>query len=251
MPELDVIRHVIRPHTPFGSEDYDPGSDMLVVVHKNPENPDDPTEFGHHIRLQGLAYRKEMWGLPDYASTIDMELKDLERFYARERDEDYGVHPLAQVTEHYFEAPPVRMQSFSPDYVMDRMDALAVPSTREGAMRMAVDVVMVALDDVKNCLAGPNVQSFPCRGMTGLSTDSVKARNGTMARMQQQTRRLKLISSGPLDAVRQMLTDREPELEKVRKGFVDHVLIQGNVPEIMRKRVMATAARRGPLEGNA
>src|SRR5690242_14348031 len=112
MPELHVVRHVLRTHEPFGAEDYDPGSDMLIVVHKNPNDPDDPTEFGHHIRLQGVAYRKEMWGLPDYASTIDAELKDLERYYHRQEDVEYGPHPLADITEHYFTAPPTRMQSF-------------------------------------------------------------------------------------------------------------------------------------------
>ncbi|MEN6334365.1 MAG: hypothetical protein ABFE01_08890, partial [Phycisphaerales bacterium] len=65
MPAIDVIRHVIRPHEPAGDEEYDPSHDMLIVVHKNPNDPDDPTEFGQHIRLQGLSYRKEMWGLAD------------------------------------------------------------------------------------------------------------------------------------------------------------------------------------------
>lgn len=247
MPELDVIRHEIRPHNHFASEEYDPGSDMLIVVHRNPDNPNDPTEFGHHIRLQGLSYRKEMWGLPDYASTIDMELMDLERYYARTKSEDYGVHPLARITEHYFTGPPVRMKSFAPGYVMDRMGALAMPHTTDGAMRMTLDVVSSGLDDVKNCLAAPVARKFPCKGMTGLSTDSVQARSETMTRMKQQTKRLALRPSRALDAVRQMLTDRESELETVRETFVNRALVESNVPEIMRKRVVAVARERGLL----
>lgn len=254
MAEIDVIRHVIRPHQPARGEDYDPGQDMLVVVHKNPHDPDDPAEFGHHIRMGAIAYRKEMWGLGDYASTIDMELKDLERYYAREsEDEDYGVHPLAIITEHYFDAPPVRMKSFGPDYVLDRVESqlTALPGTTDGVVKMCLDTVLSGIEDVKGCLASDQQQTFPCRGMTGLSTDTVGARSDTTSRMEEQTQRLTLVSSGPLDEVRQLLTDREGELEVTRNGFVDNTLLMSNVPEIMRKRVAAAAVRRGILEENA
>lgn len=253
MAEIDVIRHVIRPHQPAKGEEYDPTQDMLIVVHRNPNDPDDPVEFGHHIRLSVVAYRKEMWGLGDYASTIDMELKDLERYYARESEnEDYGVHPLATITEHYFDAPPVRMKSFRPDYVLDRVESrlTALPGTTDGAVKMCLDTVLSGIDDVKGCLASDQQQIFPCKGMTGLSTDTVGARTDTMTRMEEQTQRLELVSSGPLDEVRQLLTDREGELETARDGFVSHALMTSNVPEIMRKRVVAAAVSRGILEEN-
>lgn len=254
MPELHVTRHVLRPHQPAPGEDYDPNQDMLIVVHKNPGDPDDESEYGHHIRIDSLAYRKEMWGVPDYASTIDLELKDLERWYARETPEaDYGPHPLAEITGHYFEGPRRRMLSFAPGYVMDRVvaAATAVPSTTDGAVRMCLDTVMSGLDDVRGCLAAGDRQTFPCKGMTGLSTDTVEKRSGTMARMDEQTQRIDLVSSAPLDGVRQMLTDRGPDIERAREAFVNHVLLEGNVPEVMRKRVVATAVRRGILEENA
>jgi len=247
MPDLHVIRHVVRPHETYKSEEYDPGCDMLIVVHKNPHDPDDPTEFGHHIRLEGLAYRKEMWGTPDYASTLDMELKDLERFYFRRDDVDYGPHPLADITEHYFEAPPQRMESFGPDYVMDRVSQGAIPLTTDGAMRMCIDTVLSGIDDVKTCLASEKKKTFPCRGMTGLSTDSVAKRSDVGNRMEEQTQEINLVSSKPLDDIRQLLTDRENELEPVRERFVDHALLESQVPEIMRRRVMTTAVRRGIL----
>jgi hypothetical protein len=250
MTAIDVIRHVIRPHQPVGDEEYDPSHDMLIVVHKNPNDPDDPTEWGHHIRLQGLSYRKEMWGLPDYASTIDMELRDLERYYARTPDEDYGVHPLATITGHYFEGPKERMKSFTPDYVFDRVQgkAGALPDTADGVARMCLDVVLSGVDDVKGCLASSQRKAFPCKGMTGLSSDTVKKRAETMSRMEEQTQRIDLVSSGPLDAVRQLLTDRESELEVARDTFVNHALVEASVPEIMRKRVVNAAVKRGLLE---
>lgn len=254
MAEINVIRHVIRPHQPARGEDYDPTQDMLIVVHKNPNDPDDPTEWGHHIRLAVLAYRKEMWGTPDYASTIDMELKDLERYYAREGpDEDYGVHPLAGITEHYFDAPPVRMNSFNPNYVFDRIESAltALPATTDGAMAMCLDTVLSGVEDVKGCLASGDQQTFPCKGMTGLSTDTVGQRSETTARMEDQTQRLALVPSAPLDEVRQMLTDREQHLETARETFVNYALLEGNVPEIMRKRVVTAAVRRGLMEENA
>lgn len=252
MSEIDVVRHVLRAHQPRKEEDYDPGSDMLIVVHRNPNDPDDPTEFGHHIRLQGLAYRKEMWGLPDFASTVDMELKDLERYYARTGEEDYGTHPLAAITEHYFDAPPVRMKSFAPSYVFDRVEArlTALPVSTDGKVRMMLDTVLDGITDVKGCLAATGKMEFPCRGMTGLSVDSAQKRGDTMQRMEEQTQRMSLVSSGPLDAVRQLLTDRESELDGVRERFVDYTLVESNVPEIMRKRVVATAIKRGILEEN-
>ncbi|MCP9209713.1 hypothetical protein [Streptomyces cucumeris] len=247
MPELHIIRHILRPHEPHKSEEYDPGGDMLIVVHKNPNDPDDPVEFGHHIRLQGLSYRKEMWGAPDYASTLDMELRDLERYYARHEAVDYGPHPLADITEHYFEGPPVRMRSFAPGYVMDRMGQAVMPGTTDGVMRFCVDTVLSGIEDVKSCLASDVKQSFPCRGMTGLSTDSVATRSDVMDRMAEQGQQMDLISSRPLDDVRQLLTDREAELETVRDNFVNHALMESQVPEIMRKRVVGTAIRRGLL----
>jgi hypothetical protein len=251
MAEIDVIRHVIRRHTPAPGEDYDPASDRLVIVHRNPEDPDDPTEFGHTIPLQGIAYRKEMWGLDDYASTIDMELKDLERYYLRDfDDESYGVHPLATITDHYFEGPRVRMRSFAPDYVMDRVvsQATAVPLTTDGVVRMCLDTVFSGIGDVKDSLACQQQLTYPCKGMTGLSTDSIGSRTKTMDRMAEQTQRLELVSSAPLDAVRQLLTDRGSELDTSRDTFVNHALLQGNVPEIMRGRVERAAIRRGILE---
>lgn len=252
MPEIDVVRHVVRPHQPRKEEDYDPGSDMLIVVHRNPNDPDDPTEFGHHIRLHGLAYRKEMWGLPDFASTVDMELKDLERYYARTGEEDYGVHPLAAITEHYFEAPPARMKSFAPDYVFERVEArmTALPSSTDGKVEMMLDTVLDGIQDVKNCLAATAKKTFPCRGMTNLSVDSAAKRGSTMEQMGEQTQRMTLVSSNPLDAVRQLLTDRESELDAVRNRFVEHTLVESNVPEIMRKRVVSAAIKRGILEEN-
>lgn len=253
MAEINVIRHVIRPHEPFRDEEYDPAQDMLIVVHKNPNDPDDPVEFGHHLRLGGLAYRKEMWGTPDYASTIDLELRDLERYYDRPTPEtDYGTHPLAGITEHYFDAPPARMRSFSPDYVLDRVESrmTALPGTTDGAVAMCLDTVFSGIEDVKGCLASDQKQTFPCKGMTNLSSDTVAKRGESSARMEEQTQRITLISSGPLDDVRQMLTDRESELEAARNGFVDQALLQSHVPEIMRKRVVAAAVRRGILEEN-
>lgn len=247
MPDLHIIRHVVRPHEAFGSEEYDPGSDMLIIVHRNPDDPDDPTEFGHHIPLQGIAYRKEMWGLPDYASTIDAELKDLERYYHRREDVNYGPHPLADITEHYFTAPPARMASFAPDYVLDRVAQGVMPANTDGAMRMCIDTVFSGIEDVKDCLGSAEKKSFPCRGMTGLSTDSVTKRSDVMTRMDEQTQQINLVSSKPLDNIRQLLTDREGELEQVRDGFVNHALMESQVPEIMRQRVMTAAARRGLL----
>jgi len=250
MTAIDVIRHVVRPHQPVDGEEYDPSHDMLIVVHKNPNDPDDPTEWGHHIRLQGLSYRKEMWGLPDYASTIDMELRDLERYYDRDEETDYGVHPLATITGHYFEGPRSRMKSFAPDYVFDRVQSAmgARPGTTDGTVRMCMDVVLSGIDDVKGCLASSEHQTFPCKGMTGLSGDTVKKRKQTMDRMEEQTQRIELVSSGPLDTVRQLLTDRESELETARDNFVNYTLIETSVPEIMRKRVVETAVKRGLLE---
>lgn len=252
MPEIDVVRHVVRSHQPRKEEDYDPGSDMLIVVHRNPNDPDDPTEFGHHIRLHGLAYRKEMWGLSDFASTVDMELKDLERYYARADEEDYGIHPLATITEHYFEAPPARMKSFAPDYIFERAQARVTtpPSSTEGKVKMVLDAVLDGIEDVKSCLAATEKKAFPCRGMTSLSVDSAAKRGDTMGRMEEQTQRMTLVSSGPLDAVRQILTDRESELDMVRNRFVEHTLLESNVPEIMRKRVVGAAVKRGILEEN-
>lgn len=250
MPEIDVIRHVVRPHQPAGGEDYEPSHDMLIIVHRNPNNPDDPTEFGHHIKLQGLAYRKEMWGLGEYADVLDMELRDLERYYARTEEEDYGVHPLATITEHYFEGPRVRMRSFAPDYVIDRVTAQAavVPSTTDGVVRMCLDTVLSGVVDVKDCLGGPEQLTYPCKGMTGLSTDSIGSRTGTMTRMEEQTQRLELISSGPLDTVRQLVTDRAADMDASREAFVNHALMEASVPEIMRRRVERAAIRRGLLQ---
>lgn len=247
MPELSIIRYEIRPHQPFGSEEYDPNLDQLIVVHRNPEDPNDPTEFGHHIRIGGLAYRKEMWGLADYASTIDMELKDLQRWYGRSRDEDYGPHPLGEITEHYYTAPPTRMQSFAPDYILDQVVQSARPVSTDGAARAVLDTVFTGIGDVKNCLRATKKKSFPCKGMTGLSQDSAATRSRVMDRMGEQTDRMKLVSSKPLDAVRQMLTDRESHLEQFRENFVDHALVESQVPEIMRQRVVRAAARRGLL----
>lgn len=254
MPEIHVIRHVIRPHIPAPGEDYDPASDRLTIVHRNPDDPDDPTEFGHTIPLQGIAYRKEMWGLEDYASTLDMELKDLERYYVREPDDEtYGTHPLATITQHYFEGPRVRMRSFAPDYVMDRVvsRATAVPATTDGVVAMCLDTVFSGIGDVMESLAGPEQLTFPCKGMTGLSTDSIGSRTETMDRMAEQTQLMGLVSSKPLDSVRQLLTDRASELDTSRENFVNHALLQGNVPEIMRVRVERAAIRRGILEEGA
>lgn len=249
MAELEVIRHEVRRHQPFLNEEYDPGQDMLIVFHRNPSDPDDPTEFGHHIHLQGVAYRKEMWGLQDYAETIDMELRDLARYYVRKEDELLGDHPLADITQHYFETPPVRMKSFAPAYVMDRVTTAAIaPTTPDGAMRMCRDVVMSGIEDVKKCLASSSRRRFPCKGMTGLSSDSVNVRTKVMGRMGEQTERLKLKSCRPLDDVRQLLTDRESELEQARDAFVNHALNESNTPEIMRQRVVDTAVRRGLLK---
>jgi hypothetical protein len=254
MAEIDVIRHVVHRHQPAPGEEYDPASDRLVVVHRNPLDPDDPTEFGHTIPLQGVAFRKEMWGFPDYASTIDLELRDLERYYARlTPDEDYGVHPLAAMTDHYFTSPKSRMRSFAPAYVFEkiRAEVTALPTDTDGAVRMCLDTVMLGLDDVRGCLASTDRQTFPCKGMTGLSTDTIGRRSEVMTRMEEQTQRIELKSSGPLDDVRQYLTDRESELNASAQRFVDHALVETQVPEIMRKRVISAAVKLDILEEGA
>lgn len=245
MPELNVLRHVVRPHLPSRGEEYDPGGDMLIVVHSNPDDPDDPTEFGHHIRLHGLAYRKEMWGLGDMASTLDQELADLERYYARRDDLDYGVHPLADMTHHYFETPPVQMASFAPEYVLQKVAGAVLPVTTDAVMNLCLGTVTTGLDDVRSCLGSSAPQTFPCKGMTGLSTKSVDQRERMMDRMAEQTQQLDVIPCEPLDAIRQALTDRESELDAVRAQFVDRTLLDTNVPEIMRRRVILHAVRKG------
>lgn len=247
MPDLHVIRHELRPHAFVNGEEYDPGSDKLTIVHKNPLDPDDPTEFGHTIRLQGLANRKEMWGLAEYADVIDMELKDLERYYFRREGVDYGPHPLAHITEHYFNGPPQRMRSFAPDYVMERVMQSAMPATKDGVMRMCIDVAISGIEDVKACLRNEKKKTFPCRGMSSLSSDSVTARSNTMDRMGEQTEQVNLVSSSGLDEVRQLLTDRASDMDATREKFVNTVLVESEVPEIMRRRVVASAAKRGML----
>lgn len=247
MPKLHVLRHVLLTHKPHGNEERDPGSDVLVVVHKNPNDPDDPTEFGHHIQLQGIAYRKEMWGTKDYASTIDLELKDLERYYHRREDVEYGVHPIADITQHYFEAPPARMQSFAPEYVMQRVMKSVMPATTDGVMRLCLETVASGIEDVKSCLASSEKKTFPCQGMTALSSDTVSKRSDVMDRMAEQTQQIELVPSKGLDEVRQFLTDRESELNDLREGFVNHALDSSHVPEIMRRRVVAHAVKEGLL----
>lgn len=247
MPDFHVIRHVLKPHQPTPGEEYDPNQDMLIVMHRNPNDPDDPTEFGHHIRLYGLSYRKEMWGTADYASTIDMELKDLERYYHRRDDIDYGPHPLADITEHYFNEPPARMQSFAPEYVMQKVMGARPPASTDAVMRMCIDTVLTGLEDVKTCLSSDKKHVFPCKGMTGLSAATIQTRSSVMDKMSEQTQQIRLVPSKPLDELRQLLTDRESELETARNAFVDHALMAAQVPEIMRKRVVETAARQGLL----
>lgn len=245
MPEIEVIRYEVQKHRPFGDEEYDPSRDMLIVVHKNPEDPSDPTEFGHHMRLQGVSYRKEMWGSADYAEVIDQELKDLERFYFWDAQLHAGTHPLAAITEHYFTAPPARMQSFAPDYILDSAAPTALmPTSRDGQRRLAMDVVMTGLDDVRLCLGASSKKSFPCKGMTGLSTSSVTKRTDGNRRMSEETRKVKLKPGKAIDGLRQYLTDRSSELETSRKEFVDHVLVENAVPDLMLKRVEAAVARR-------
>lgn len=247
MPDIHVIRHELRPHVFVNGEEYDPGSDKLTIVHRNPLDPDDPTEFGHTIRLQGLANRKEMWGLSEYSDVIDMELKDLERYYFRQDAVDYGVHPLAHITEHYFNAPAERMRSFAPEYVVDRVAQSVMPATRDGVMRMCIDVAISGIGDVKSCLRNDKKRAFPCRGMSELSSDSVAARSNTMDRMGEQTSQVKLVSSSGLDAVRQLLTDRASDMDATREKFVDGALMDAMVPEIMRRRVVAFATKSGML----
>lgn len=213
MPEIEVVRHVIRPQKPHGSEEYDPAGDVLIVVHKNPEDPDDPTEFGHHIPLQGLAYRKEMWGSSEYADVIDQELKDLERFYFWDPKIHAGVHPLAAITEHYYEAPREQMKSFTPDYILDAQTTTVMAVTEEARGRRHREVVLEGLVDVKECLSSRKKKSFPCKGMTGLSAISAAERSKVNNRMGAQTERITLHPCKALDDVRQYLTDRSSELD--------------------------------------
>lgn len=243
MTEINVLHHRVLPHQPARGEEYDPAGDMLVVYHTNPDNPDDPAEFAHHIRLGGLAYRKEMWGLSEYAEVIDAELKDLERFYFRDPQVDYGPHPLADITEHYFAAPSEHMRSFNPEYVIERM-ATAVPFSTDGRFAFARDVVISGLQDVRQCLSSKEHRRFPCRGMTTLSEKTIEKRSDVGRRMAEQTRRATLKSTKGLDGVRQYLTDRASELEPVREAFVNHALNEANVPGIMMERARAAVEYR-------
>ncbi len=245
MAEIKVLRHILRPHKPYKDEAYDPGGDMLIVVHGNPNDPDDPTEFGHHMRLQGLAYRKEMWGLAEYSDVIDMELRDLERFYDRGDDIEYGMHPLAEITEHYFQAPAEQMRTFNPDYVMESLARTAAPVASENSGEFCIATVLSGLDDVRGCLGSMEKKTFPCKGMTGLSTRSLDARSKAINGMGEQTQRLTLVPGEAIDGLRQVLTDRAGDLDAVREAFVGHVLLEAGVPEIMRRRVLTTAAKRG------
>lgn len=246
MPEIEVIRHVIRPHQHRKSEEYDPSQDMLIVVHKNPNDPDDPTEFGHHMRLEGLSYRKEMLGLAEYADVIDQEIRDLERFYFWDAQKHVGDHPLAGITEHYFDGPPDRMKSFAPDYILDRTDQLSALGrmTTDGAMQMAAEVVISGLEDVRACLASKEGMKHPCRGMEGLSSDSAEKRGTAVSRITEESSAVTLKSTKGLDDLKQLLTDRGPELEPSRKRFVDHALIESNVPALMMTRVKHAVERR-------
>lgn len=246
MTELHVIRHVIRKHQPEPGEDYDPGSDMLIIVHKNPEDPDDPTEFGHHMRMQALPYQKEVLGLSEYSDVVDTELRDLERYYCRSEALEYGTHPLAGITRHYFEAPSQRMKGFNPHYVIDRTGIQsAAPQSVEGFQRMCADVVLSGIGDVRKCLSSADKQAFPCRQMTGLSTDTRAKRTETLDRLGEQTQQITPVPSAALDDLCQYLTDRASELDKVQDGFVNGALMQAHVPEIMRQRVVRATVERG------
>lgn len=246
MPEIEVIRHVVRPHQHRKSEEYDPSQDMLIIVHKNPNDPDDPTEFGHHMRMEGLSYRKEMLGLAEYADVIDQEIRDLERFYFWDAQKHAGAHPLADITEHYFEGPPERMRSFAPDYLLDQADQLSAVGrmTTDAAMHMAADVVLSGIADVRNCLAAKEGMKFACRGMTGLSQDSAEKRGIAVERMAAESSGVTLKSTKGLDDVRQLLTDRGHELEPSRERFVGHALMESNVPALMMTRVKQAVERR-------
>lgn len=246
MPEIEVIRHVVRPHQHRKSEEYDPSQDMLIVVHRNPNDPDDPTEFGHHMRMEGLSYRKEMLGLAEYADVIDQEIRDLERFYFWDAQKHSGDHPLADITEHYYEGPPDRMKSFAPDYLLDQVDQLSAVGrmTTDSAMRMAADVVLTGLDDVRGCLAAKEGMEFACRGMTSLSADSAAKRRTAVTRITEQSSSVTLKSTKGLDDLKQLLTDRGPELEPSRERFVNHALIESNVPALMMTRVKQAVERR-------
>jgi hypothetical protein len=110
---------------------------------------------------------------------------------------------------------------------------------------MCIDIALSGIDDVKNCLASSQKHSFPCKGMTGLSSDSVGVRSDVIRKMEEQTQQIELVSSKPLDDIKQLLTDRESELEAVRQAGVDHALMTAQVPEIMRKRAVNHAVSNG------
>lgn len=238
MAEIDVLRHEVRVAGLVGDEVYDPGTDMLIIFHKNPNDPDDPAQFAHHIPLHGIAFRKEMLGLDEYSDVLDLELKDLERYYDRGTDVEYGVHPLADMADQYFTGPRKRMHSFDPSYILNRSNSvMPVSLTEQGANDLSASVALSGIDDVKGCLASTSRKTFPCRGMTGLSTDTVARRSILTNKMGEQTQRITLVPGKGIDAVRQLLTDRASEIDKVRSGFVDHVLLTASVPELMRSKV--------------
>ena len=64
----------------------------------------------------------------------------------RTHEVDYGPHPLADMTAHYFEAPPERMQSFAPRYAIERISQGVMPFTTDGVMRMCIDATLSGVD---------------------------------------------------------------------------------------------------------
>lgn len=235
MIELHVVGYRVHQVDPHPGEERDPAGDMLVVLCKNPLDPDDPSEYGFHIQFAGLANRKEMYGLTEYAEVIERELRDAERLYCPRLDVDYGPHPLAAITEHYFEGPPQRMRSFAPGYVVNRLTS-TLPFSTDGLHRLAVDTALSGLEDVKESLRAPERQTYPCQGMTNLCADSVDKRGETLRRIEEQTQEVKVVTSRALDEVCQFVTDQARRLDEIREGFVNRALMEGNVPEIMRRR---------------
>lgn len=162
------------------------------------------------------------------------------------------MYLLVVIMEYYFDVFLVCMKLFVLSYVFDCVEVrfIVLLVFIDGKVQMMLDIVFDGIMDVKGCLVVIGKMEFFCCGMIGFFVDLVQKWGDIMQCMEEQMQWMSFVLLGLLDVVCQFLIDWEFEFDGVWERFVDYILVELNVLEIMCKRVVVMVIKCGILEEN-
>lgn len=252
--EIQLLRITeFSPQVDVG-ETPDPNSNMLVVMHKNPLDPNDETEFGFHIPVLGIATRAESLGWDNYGDVVRTAIQ-LAVAELRGEDQVPSASISAAGTQSPYHSPFARSTAEYFAGAAMAAESMKLPEAPVGAVRRMRTVgtvdpqLFVGLDAIASALraepgSGALARSSQAVGvLSEVASRSATVRSDARIVVEERTAGVILVNDDVHLALDDWIQTNVSQVNDARSRWMNHVMQASGARGILTTRIEQAAMK--------